>query len=168
MLEKAINEEMGSKRFKDYLHSKYNAYTYEITYLSASYMEKTKGSEWWFSDKDFPLLPLNASKERDAELRGIIEKAIESQLQFTKEKGIITIDSYYFKKRYTDAHFRPDTEEWNEYREYYDRMTNPGVAHQTSRRTNLDKKDLKGFSEYTFKCTGRKVLMAMGRYEQHL
>jgi hypothetical protein len=163
-LEEAINEELESVRFKEYLRSKYNAYTYEITYLSDSYMEKAKGTEWWFCDKNSPLLPLNPSEERDSKLRGIVEEEIETRLQSIKERGLITVDSFYYRKYYVDVHFRPNTEEWNEYLEYYNLMTNPGVAHQTSRRTNLDKKDLKGFSEYTFKCTGRKVLMKMGRY----
>jgi hypothetical protein len=163
-LEKVINEELENVRFKEYLRSRYNAYTYEITYLSDSYMEKAKGTEWWFCDKNFPLLPLNTSEERDSKLRGIVEEEIETRLQSIKEKGLITVDSFYFKKLYMDVHFRPNTEEWNEYYEYYNLMTRPGVAHQTSRRINLSKEELVGFSEYTFKCTGRKVLMKMGRY----
>jgi len=163
---KCIEEYKQSDRYKKDLKDNFNSYTYEITTYSPVFL-KFMGQKWYSTVKMDDLLPLDATKERDEELK---QRAIERAEKIKKNlesKGHL-VEGYTVEKVYKDTHYIG--EEFQEIRNICTgfKGINPShhPTHQSERRLkeNLTGDLLKEYKPVKLKCTGRKMLMRVHTY----
>jgi len=161
-----VNEEMKSERFKKEFKNCYNSFTFEVTVYSEAFLN-FMGGKWYNITVMDEKLPLNASKEREEELKAKATAEGERIMAHMRKNGH-NVKGFEVKKNFIDTHFRK--EEWNEIKELCEKSDsiNPRMhpTHQSSRRLkeNTNKESLKNYKEVTLKSTGRKMLFHVYTY----
>lgn len=145
-IRKAVDANKGTKAFSEAFNDRFNAISFDKTVYpqTQKYLNCGKG-QWYITSKDYPVLPTDATQEQ---INEVLDGMKGNPSNSPEEVGVI----------YVEKHFRND----EEYHELRDLIVNPQspAAGQLTRFSE----PTKGMKEYTFKCTGRRVLMDITPY----
>jgi len=160
-----VDKVKASSEYKKSLEDRFNSYTYELTIFSPEFLTMM-GQKWYSVYPQNEKLPLNASADRDEALKNL---AIEEGERI--KKHMITtgkrFDGYRVEKKLLDTHYSSA-----EFAEMQELCSNEGrgpsnhhPTHQSTRTTREERKHrINDFKPFTFKSTGRKILLWVHEY----